>query len=157
MDVEASNLDASEKNFIENVQNHGWAGTHVVEDDQGPGFSYTTGFWYKFQAPELVLFSIPREVAHQILWNFYKDLGSGKRFSDNEPVSEVLEGYDVVLKSVLPEHFSEYLGWNRWFYGGDHFRAQQVFIPDKFGQFPWDAAASPEFKITQPDLTKLEH
>ena len=156
MDEDASNFDASEKTFIENVRNHGWSGTHVVVEDEWAGFSYSTGFWYKFQAPELVLFSIPVEAAHQILWNFYEELESGKRFSDNVPVSEILEGYDVVLMPVLQEHFSEYLGWNRWFYRGDHFQAQQVFFPDKSGQFPWDAAVIPEFNIMLPNLTKLD-
>jgi hypothetical protein len=154
MDVKVSELDTHERGFVKNVRDHGWAGTHVFEDDEGAGFSYSTGFWRKFQTPELVLFSLPREIAHQILWNLYKDMEDGKRFENGTPISEVLDGYDVVLKPVLQEHFSEYLGWNRWFYGGDNFQAQQVFFPNKDGQFPWDAAASPEFTATQPDLTK---
>jgi hypothetical protein len=156
LDVDATNLDAGEKTFIDNVRTHGWAATHVVEDNEGVGFSYTTGFWHKFRAPELVLFSLPIEVAHQILWNFFNNLEKGQRFSDNVPVSEVLEGYDVVLRTVAKERYPDFLGWNRWFYGGDHFQAQQLFFPDKSGQFPWDASVSSNFVASQPDLSNSD-
>ncbi|MGH1416551.1 MAG: DUF4262 domain-containing protein [Pelagimonas sp.] len=152
LDVDDALLDADERSFVENVRTHGWFGTHVFEDANGLGFSYTTGFWHKFAFPELILFALPKEVSHEIFWNFFRDLEAEKRFVPNEPISEVLNGYDVIIREVESDHFPEYLGWNRWFYGGDNFNACQVFFPDKFGRFPWSEDTSPEFSQLQPNL-----
>nr|WP_321508792.1 DUF4262 domain-containing protein [uncultured Celeribacter sp.] len=152
LDIDGALLDADESNFVENVRTHGWFGTHVLEDTNGPGFSYTTGFWHKFGFPELILFSLPKEVSHEIFWGFFHDLQAKKLFPLNEPIPEILNGYDVILRDVRLDHFAEYLGWNRWFYGGDNFKASQVFFPDKTGSFPWSEDASPEFNRLQPTL-----
>ncbi|MEM8576889.1 MAG: DUF4262 domain-containing protein [Pseudomonadota bacterium] len=56
------------------------------------------------------------------------------------------------MKDVSPDHFAGYLGWNRWFYCGDSFKACQVFFPDNSGLFPWSDDASSEFKQLQPNL-----
>lgn len=153
LDVDVSKLDTSENNFIQNVQTHGWALTHVLADDQRAGFSYTTGFWHKFKVPELLIFSLPQEVSHQILWNYFNDLEEGKRIVEDVPVSDVLEGYEVIFKPISETEYSGYLGWNRWFYLGDHFQAQQMFYPNMAGSFPWDADASTEFRVSQPNLS----
>ncbi len=152
LDADDALLDADERSFVDSVRTNGWFATHFLEDSDGPGFSYTTGFWHKFAFPELILFALPKEVAHGIFWNFYNDLEAQKRFVVNEPISEVLSGYDVIIREVRPGHFAEYLGWNRWFYGGDNFKACQVFFPDKSGRFPWSEDASPEFSQLQPNL-----
>jgi Domain of unknown function (DUF4262) len=152
LDIDFDLLDEHEKRFVDNVRTHGWFGTHVFEDAEGPEFSYTTGFWQRFEFPELILFSLPREVTHDIFWNFFCDLKAQKRFLEHEPISEVLNGYDVMMKKVRPERFSEYFGWSRWFYGGDNFQAYQVFFPDKSGRFPWAEDISPDFSRLQPNL-----
>lgn len=72
-------------------------------------------------------------------------------------MSDVLEGYDVILKLVIKAHYKEYLGWSRWFYCGDGFEAWQVIFPDKSGHFPWDNGASPEFRWFQPNLVGIEY
>ncbi|MEM8576890.1 MAG: DUF4262 domain-containing protein [Pseudomonadota bacterium] len=94
LDVDDALLDADERSVVENVRTHGWFGTHVFEHDEGPGFSYTTGFWHKFAFPELILFALAKEVAHEIFWNFHRELEAGKQFAVNEPISEILYGYD---------------------------------------------------------------
>ncbi|MEL7027581.1 MAG: DUF4262 domain-containing protein [Pseudomonadota bacterium] len=152
LDLDDALLDADERSFVENVRKHGWFGTHVFEDAEGPGFSYTTGFWHKFAFPELILFALPKEVSHEIFWNFYNDLEAKKRSAVNKPISQIINGYDVIIKEVRPDHFAEYLGWNRWFYGGDNFEACQVFFPDKSGRFPWSEDTSSEFSKLQPNL-----
>lgn len=152
LDTDVEQLNEDERSFVDNVRIHGWFGTHVLEDAEGPGFSYTTGLWQRFEFPELILFSLPKELAHNIFWNFFHDLEARKQFPVGAPISEVLDGFDAIIKEVRPDHFAEYLGWNRWFYGGDSFKACQVFFPDKFGRFPWSEDASPEFSLIQPNL-----
>lgn len=153
LDIDVALLDEDEKSFVDNVRIHGWFGTHVFEGAHGPGFSYTTGFWQKFGFPELILFSLPKEVSHDIFWSFFHDLEAKKRFPLNEPISDFLNGYDVMIREIGPAHFAEYFGWNCWFYGGDNFKACQVFFPDKSGRFPWSNEVTPDFSRLQPNLT----
>ncbi len=154
LDIDASLLDEGERNFVEKIREHGWIETHIAQDAAGPGFSYTTGFWLKFELPELMLFSLPQEISHDIFWNFFHDLNEGKRFATNEPVSDILTGFDVILKPVLVENFAEHFGWSRWFYGGDSFQVLQIFFPDKQGRFPWEDEVREGFGKLQPDLSE---
>lgn len=157
LDIDNTKLDQDEARFVSQIRQHGWSSTHVIEDSDGAGFTYTTGFWQKFEQPELVIFGLPSDVSHQILWNFFRDMEGGTKLVVDTPMSDVLEGYDVILKPVLKAHFRGYLGWNRWFYRGDGFDAYQVIFPDKSGHFPWDSGASQEFKSFQPNLAGIEY
>src|SRR5229473_5095649 len=71
LDAHPAQLDRHERNFVEKIREHGWFGTHVFADKNGPGFGYTTGFWLRFGFPELILFSLSRQVAHDTFWHMY--------------------------------------------------------------------------------------
>jgi hypothetical protein len=49
LDASPERLDQHEQKFVQRIREHGWLGTHVTPDDNGPGFSYTTGFSRKFR------------------------------------------------------------------------------------------------------------
>jgi len=154
LNADPSRLDAAEKNVVDQVRTHGWFATYVATDEVGPDFSYTTGFWLKFQVPELIVFSLPQEVAHQICWNFYNALEAGERFSKGAPIEGVINNYTVYLIDVLKEHYPEFLGWNRWFYGGDTFEVQQLIWPNAAHSFPWSPEADADLKSSQPSLSE---
>ena len=71
-----------------------------MPDDKGPGFSYTTGFWLKFGFPEVILFSMSRENAHDTFWTIYRELEAGRRFPVGEPTGEIFENAAAVLLPV---------------------------------------------------------
>src|SRR5580704_1956101 len=73
----------------------------------------------------------------------------GKRF-DN-----ILNAHDIVLLSVDKRHYREYLGWSRWFYGGDSFPCFQLICPDRANLFPWDDGFYVKFMPEQPDLSDV--
>jgi Domain of unknown function (DUF4262) len=77
LDVDPSKLDEHEQKFISNIREHGWFGTAVFGDEEGPGFSYTTGFWLKFSFPGVITFSLKRELAHDTFWHIYRTLHHG--------------------------------------------------------------------------------
>jgi hypothetical protein len=153
LDVAPAELDPHEQNFVEQIRKHGWFGTHVAPDDKGPGFSYTTGFWLKFNFPELIVFSLKRSVAHDTFWHAYRELGTGRHFAIGEPLDEIFRGFAAVLLPVSLQHYRSYLGWSRWFYGNDDFHCLQLVFPDSAGQFPWSPTVSKSFQTAQPDLT----
>jgi Domain of unknown function (DUF4262) len=153
LDADPAQLDRHEQNFVENVRKHGWFGTYVGADGDGPGFGYTTGIWLKFGFPELVVFSLSRQVAHNTFWYMYRGLEAGKHFAIGEPEDDIFKNVAAVLLPVSPQEYPAHLGWSRWFYGGDQFQCLQLVFPDPSGSFPWSDRASDSFRAGQPDLT----
>jgi hypothetical protein len=153
LDADPKRLDQHEQKFVQRIREHGWVGTHVMPDDDKPGFSYTTGFWLKFSFPEVILFSMSRDNAHDTFWTIYRELESGRRFPVGEPTGEIFESAAAVLLPVSLEQYPSHLGWSRWFYGNDNFECLELVYPDRGGEFPWTPGASVDFRTAQPDLT----
>jgi len=154
LDANPERLDQHEQKFVQRIREHGWFGTHVMPDDNGPGFSYTTGFWLKFGFPEVILFSMSQEVAHDTFWTIYRELEAGRRFLVGEPTGEIFENAAAVLLPVSLGQYQSHLGWSRWFYGNDSFECLQLVFPDRGGEFPWTPGSSADFQAAQPDLTE---
>ena len=153
MDAPPTKLDKHERNFVANVREHGWLGTHVAAGDTGSEFSYTTGFWLKFEAPELIVYSLRGKVAHDTFWHAYRELATGKRFLVGEPTDDFFGNVAAVLLPVSSRHYRIHFGWSRWFYGNDDFQCLQLFWADRDGRFPWSPGASDGLRQAQPDLT----
>lgn len=153
LDADPARLDKHEQNFVEQIRKHGWFATHVFADKEGPGFAYTTGFWLRFEFPELILFSLPREAAHDTFWHVYRELEAGKRFPIGERIEDIFQNVAAVLLPVSPQRYGEHLGWSRWFYGNDSFSCLQLIFPDASGNFPWSSESTESFRGAQPDLT----
>jgi hypothetical protein len=156
LDADPARLDEHEQNFVDKIREHGWFGTQVAPDDQGPGFSYTTGFWLKFRFPELILFSVSRQATHDTFWHMFRELETGKRFTIGEPEYAIFRNVAAVLLPVSKQEYQAYLGWSRWFYAGDEFQCLQLVFPDANGYFPWSNGASDDFRSSQPDLTRSD-
>lgn len=39
-----------------------------------------------------------------------------------------LEGFRVQFEEVGPETFDEYMGWDKWLYGGKNFKVLQISL-----------------------------
>jgi hypothetical protein len=154
LDADAAALDEHEKTFVANIRKHGWTHTFVSEDEEGCGFSYTTGFWLSLNFPELIMFSLRHEIAHDTFWHIYRELEGGHTFVAREPIENIFENLRAVLLPVHKGQFPEYLGWSRWFYGGDDFKCWQLVWPDPNGRFPWHFDVSSAMREGQPDLTE---
>lgn len=149
-----SALDPGEANFVSQVREHGWFGTHVSAEDGKPGFSYTSGFWLSVGAPEVVIFSVKSNVAHDIFWEMYRDLKTGMAFPVRRQITGIFGNYKAVLFPIATQHFPTHLGWSRWFYGTDEFPCVQLVWPDKAGVFPWESSFDGRFAGDQPDLSE---
>ena len=152
LDADPARLDEHEQNFVAKVREFGWLATQVAGDKQGPEFSYTSGLWLKFAFPEIVLFGLARQVAHDTFWHIYRELEAVKRFAIGTREDAIFENVPAVLLPVSTQHYRDHLGWSRWFYGNDDFQCLQLIFPDSSGLFPWEGA-SEGFCALQPDLT----
>ena len=152
LDLPATALDAHERDFCAKIREHGWHGTHVLADEEGPGFSYTTGLWLHLGFPEIVVFSLGRENAHDVLWDVYRDVKDGRRYSSGVRIADLFANVPAFLFPVAMRHYADHLGWSRWFYNGDEFPCLQLVWPDRQGRFPWEQGSGWQPKA-QPDLT----
>jgi hypothetical protein len=145
-------LDADEREFVALIREHGWFCTQVLGDDAGPGFSYTTGFWVGLGQPEVIVFGLDQTLAHDVLWDIYRDLAAGKPLPVEARTGEVFGGCDAWLRPMGRQHYRDYLGWSLWFYQGDEFPCLQLLWPDRAGRFPWEAGAEAAVRELQPGL-----
>ncbi len=147
-------LDEHERRCVSNILEHGWFHTSVFEDEDSPGFSYTTGFWLNTRFPEVILFSLRRETAHTVLWDLFRDLKAGKLPVMGSATSGIFGNANAVLVPVAKARYRDHLGCSRWFYSGDEFPCLQLVWPDRQGIFPWQPNFAQEFQGRQPDLTE---
>jgi hypothetical protein len=154
LDAPEDLLDEHEKEFVANIRAHGWFRTSVFAEAGHPGFCYTTGFWKTLGLPELIAFSLKSEAAHGIFWNIFNDAKAGRQFEKEKRCDNILNAHDIVLLPVDKRHYHEYLGWSRWFYGGNSFPCLQLICPDRANLFPWENGFDIKSAGGQPDLSE---
>ncbi len=153
LDVDPSILREHERQYLERLKAYGWSDNRTVREGERPDFNSTTGFQLRFNVPELVVFGLPLEAGHAILWDIYNDLGGGMRFNTTQPWPGLINGFDVWFQPVDRSKYREYLSWSGWFYAGEDFDCWQMVWPDKGGHFPWQRDFDPLLRPLQPDLS----
>ena len=152
LDADPGKLDADDREFVSIVREHGWHHMTVAPDEAGPGFSYTTGFWLS-GFPEIIVFAFKQEIASDVLWHMFRSQKSGNSYPVSVVTNDIFDNLPACLLPVSTRNYPDYLGWNRWFYGGDTFSCLQLVWTDREGRFPWQAGFASEFEGKQPDLT----
>lgn len=154
LDTPFEALDRSEREFVAKVRESGFFSTSVVGDDEGPGFSFTTGFWVSARQPELIMFSVKHEIAHDVFWDLFRDAKAKKAIPLGRKTDQLFANLPAYAFPVAKRFYADHLGRSRWFYGGDGFPCIQIVWPDREGVFPWEPGFDPEFADDQPDLTE---
>jgi hypothetical protein len=153
LDAAAETLDEAEQNFVNKVREFGWFKTGVFAENKQPDFAYTTGFWSSLGVPEILVFSLKPEIAHNVLWDVYREARDGRSLPVGQALSDIFGNHMAYLFPVAKEHYEDHVGWSRWFYDGDDFPCIQLVWPDRNGVFPWQADFDESFRDDQPDLS----
>ena len=149
-----------ENRIVSKVEEHGWFGTHVFDPKgDAPGFTYSIGFTKTLNCPEFIIFGLNNELMHSMLWNIFRDIEGGVTPHDGRVWSNLLEGFDCVIKSVHPDNIRmNYLNSAKWFWdthlgNSEPLEAYQVVWPGAVsGEFPWDDDCDPYIIEKQPPL-----
>lgn len=141
-----------EKRVLDNIERNGCQVMGVMEDDLGPGFSYSVGIQRQQGQPELVIMGLDLNIGKRLINDYNQRLQNGASFKAGVFYDSFLEGVDVILGEVEKRHYAEYFGWNRWLYKGDDFKVLQMIWPSKSGHWPWDADAHEDYRWYQPLL-----
>lgn len=154
LDIPPEALDQFERPFVAKVREHGWFRTGILSDSEGPGYSFTTGFWLSVAQPELIMFSTKANIAHEVLWNLFRDAKAGHPLPVGTRTDRVFANLSAYAFPVAKRFYADYLGWSRWFYGGVGFPCLQLVWPDRAGIFPWEKGFDPAFAEDQIDLAE---
>lgn len=152
-------LKPGDAKFLEIVDKFGWhvmnVAPRVDSDEAKEWFSYSTGFFMRFQHPEVLLCGLDADVSTQIINSIGDELKSGRRFELDADYGDIF-GDDVKcrFRVVHSSQYAEYVGWSIWFYDGEHFPLWQCFWPDKSGNYPWDETCNRSVAELQPLLYK---
>ena len=98
------------------------------------------------------LFGLPSDTAFTILDGVMNLIEEGTCFTDSSRSSAVLNGVDVVFRSVMKSCYSEYFGQALALYGSSNFPMFSLVRPDQSGNFPWDENAPDWLKLRQPRI-----
>jgi hypothetical protein len=145
--------DEHDRKLLADVERHGWHVIGVEEDEEGPAFAYSIGLYRTFGHPEVLVFGLPVPVLHRIINAVGEQVRSGERFGHLDESGDVLDGYNVAFRSLERKHYRDYLGYARWYYGGDDFPALQCVWPDSQHRYPWHAEFTAALIQRQPVLS----
>ena len=127
-----------EMKFYQDMKDWGWNVMFVNGDGQQPAFIYTTGLYFKFKHPEIVI-SGNTNLASIVYYLVHEYVQKGQNLIPNKSYSNIILKYDVIFREVKQTEKSSkfYLLWKyyRTHYSEDPKIIQLVF-PDLSGKFP---------------------
>ncbi|MEP3889830.1 MAG: DUF4262 domain-containing protein [Hellea sp.] len=153
-------LDEFEKNLISHVEEHGFSANYVFDPDgKEPDFTYSIGFRKTLNCSDFIVFGLPKELMHNMLWEVFRQVKAGKVPDDGIEWDDLLLGQKCVSKRLHPSnHTSEFLSSSLWYnrylgHEAKDFEAFQLVWPGSNDRkFPWEEGAHISVIEAQPPL-----
>lgn len=142
--------DESEQKVIDDIAEYGWHCIHIFAEGEHVGYSFTVGLFQSYGHPELIIFGLSAQVAHQILAIAAAAAKAGSPIDLAQPTGALLEDYSCCFAEVPLAEYHEHVGYARWYYQGNGFPLYQIVWPSRSGLFPWHHQATAEFRAAQP-------
>ncbi|MBA2079490.1 MAG: DUF4262 domain-containing protein [Rhodanobacter sp.] len=142
--------DESEQKVLDDIAKFGWHCISIFAEGEEAEYSFTVGLFQSFGHPELIIFGLAPQVAHQILCIAADAARSGHPLDLAQPSDALVNNYLCCFTQVPASAYQAYVGFGRWYYGGNAFPLYQVVWPSREGLYPWHPQAAPEFRATQP-------
>ena len=132
-----------DQEFLRIIDEFGW---HVMSvaprvGEEGDLWSYSTGLFYHYKHPEIVVFNEPTELRFSMINAIGKRVKTGEKFEPGTLYADILGGsHYVQFRPMHPTHYWDWLNFACWFYDSDEnsFPVLQCFYPDMQGKFPWE-------------------
>jgi len=145
-----------EQKLLRTIDEFAWQVTSVIprKGDEGHAWSYSTGIFYHYRHPEIIVFNEASDLRHSMINAIGKRVRQGEKFEPGRVYAEIIDGYDVQFRPVDVTHYQDWVNSSIWFYDWDpaSFPMLQCFYPDMNGKFPWDAGCEQWAIDAQPLL-----
>jgi hypothetical protein len=145
MPIDPKKLDGHkefDQKFLKIIDEFGW---HVMSvaprtDQEGDLWSYSTGFFYHYKHPEIIVFNQSIDLHHSMINVIGNRVKAGETFKPGKGYSDIIGNFDVQFRPMHPSHYWDWLNFACWFYDGNPatFPVLQCFWPDMNGRFPWE-------------------
>ncbi len=132
--------DRYEEKLLLDIKEIGWGINGVPPKDGNPGFVFTTGLFYSFGHPEVIIFGINFETSKLILNKIGFKIKSGSSYENDSYYDDIFENYTSYFHDVDLKFYEEHLGQALWLYKNleNSFPCLQLVWPDRAGYMPWD-------------------
>lgn len=153
-------MNEADAEFLEIIRKFGW---HVMQvsnaiGEEGPTFSYSTGIFEAFGAPEVIVFGLSKELEKSLINQYGDEIKSQGRLIDTgKRQGGFLEGFDVAFIEANDFARKEFCCWADWYYERKPFPLLQLIYPTTSGVWPWEERASEEFRAAQPLFGDYRH
>ena len=146
-----------EKELLRTIDEFGWQVTSVIPlvGDEGDEWSYSTGIFYHFQHPEIIIFNEASDLRHSMINAIGERIREGEKFEPDRSYADILGGgHYVRFRPVDVSHYADWVNSSIWFYDWDpsSFPLLQCFYPDMKGVFPWEEGCKQWCVKAQPLL-----
>ncbi|MFD1257407.1 DUF4262 domain-containing protein [Mucilaginibacter terrae] len=145
-------LNEADKQVLSDIEQYGFHVVHVIEDDAGPGFSFSVGLYHSYKHPEIIILGLTQDLAHTIINNIVLDIQDGKQFDAFTFSDDILNNYQTYFLPVDKANYRSYLGYANWYYKNNDFPVLQLLYPNSKGIFSWEENCPDAFKYLQPIL-----
>ena len=139
--------DPQEQKVIDDIAQYGWHCVNILGEGAWVPFSFTIGVFKNYQHPELIIFGLGENIAHQNLAIAVEKIHRGNPIDLATSTDALLNEYLCCFVEVPKAQYAEHVGLCEWFYEGDDFPLFQIVWPSPQGLFPWHPDVSPDFKL----------
>ena len=138
---------------LANIRQYGWFSIEIPEDQIGPSYVFTVGFYYSYNHPEVLVMGLEADTARVFLNAIAEGIKAGTKYIDGSTDND-LASFPIAFKRISSSRYHDYLGYANWFYGSstNGYPAVQFVWPDKAGLFPWDHGYNIGFAKRQTEL-----
>ena len=143
------------KEIQDNIDQYGLNVRHVLEDERGPGFSYSIGLYKSYGHPEIIIVGLKQELAHILINNMAYEIKQGKVYIPFKFEKDILDSFDCYLIEVSKTNYDAYVGGAQQYYESNDFPLLQCIYPTVKGVYPWEKEWPENIKDLQPVLGEI--
>ncbi len=92
-------IDPDEARELSDIEEFGCRILHVMEDEEGPCFTYSIGIEKTSNQPELIVTDLQRETAMWLINEYNRH--EGETFEVDKLYADFLEGFHVMFRPVM--------------------------------------------------------
>ncbi|MFA6084409.1 DUF4262 domain-containing protein [Mucilaginibacter sp.] len=144
-----------EKKLEDDIKQYGLQVLHVLEDETGPGFTYSIGLFKSYGHPEIIMIGLKQDLAHTLINNMAYEIKEGKVYSPLNFEASILDDFDCYIIEVDKSNYDNYVCQAQNYYQGD-FPLIQCIYPTVKGIYPWEEEWPEEIKDLQPILGSIK-
>src|SRR5262245_31201396 len=106
--------DDTDRTLLEHIAQYGWTIVAIEEDEEGPGFAYSIGFYHTLDHPEVLILGLKPPEAQKLINALGEMIRGGQHLRPSQRYDAVAGRCAMTFVPLDPEHYRTYLGYARW-------------------------------------------